>query len=63
MLRTLTVIAIDLRVLGSFDSPGNHYIDVDSKGNIYTNGNHGADGQRRPHRYLLKSAIGRPASR
>jgi hypothetical protein len=48
----------DLRVLGSFDSAGNHYIAVDSKGNIYTNGRRDPDGQRRPQRYVLKSAIG-----
>ena len=53
----------DLRVLGSFDSAGNHYIAVDSKGNIYTNGRRDPDGQRRPQRYVLKSAIGGLAAR
>ena len=45
----------DLQILNSFDSVGGHYIGVDSKGNIYTNGDRGPDGQRRPQRYLLKS--------
>ena len=45
----------DLEVLSSFDVVGSHYFGVDSKGNIYTNGGLGPDGQRRPQRYLLKS--------
>ena len=45
----------DLQLRDSFDSVGGHYIGVDSKGNIYTNGGRGPDGQPRPLRYLLTS--------
>ena len=45
----------DLQILNSFDTVGGHYIGIDSKGNIYTTGGPGPDGQRRPQRYLLKS--------
>jgi hypothetical protein len=38
----------DLRILGSFKSDGQHYIDTDSKGNLFT------CGLRMPQRFVLK---------
>ena len=38
----------DLEMLGSFNSSGQHYMDTDSRGNLYT------CGQRMPQRWLLK---------
>ena len=43
----------DLRMLGSFRSSGQHYMDTDSQGNLYT------CGQRMPQRWMLKEQPGR----
>jgi hypothetical protein len=40
----------DLQVLGSFKSDGQHYMDADSKGNLFT------CGLRMPQRWVLKDA-------
>jgi DNA-binding beta-propeller fold protein YncE len=45
----------DLQVLGSFKSDGQHYMGVDSKGNLYT------CGLQMPQRFLLKEVPKRPA--
>ena len=39
----------DLRTIGSFRSSGQHYMDTDSQGNLYT------CGQRMPQKWLLTS--------
>jgi hypothetical protein len=39
----------DMKILGSFDSPSQHYFDVDSKGNIFTTG------KSMPQKYAVKT--------
>jgi NHL repeat-containing protein len=46
----------DLKMLGSVDTTGNHYISLDSKGNLYTNGGR-TNGVRSPNRYLAKTKV------
>ena len=46
----------DLRILGSFKSDGQHYVDTDSKGNLFT------CGLRMPQRFVLKDLPARRSS-
>ena len=52
--RVVILRRADLQVLGSFESAGNHYVALDSKGNIFTCGSPEMDRVRLPQKFVLK---------